>query len=77
MDKKQLYKLGQYCRYFRREVLKMTLQEVQGDLSLKGISHFEHGRSTNLVHISRYLKACNVESQKREFMDNIEKLLDS
>lgn len=76
MDRNQLYKLGQYCRYFRREVLKMTLQEIQGDLSLKGISHFEHGRSTNISHLSRYLKACNVESQKREFMNNIEKLLD-
>lgn len=75
MNRTDLYNLGSYCREFRRLYLHKTLEDVQGNVKIKGLSHFEHGRSTNLIHLSKYLKACETDHQKKEFMRNLEKHL--
>jgi len=63
--------VGSFCRRFRRTVLNMTLQEVAGETSLKTLSGFEHGRSTNIKHLFKYVDKIENDEIKIYFMTNI------
>ena len=64
--------VGQFCRYFRSEVLNLTLQEMSDKVNVKNstLSSFENGRSTNLSHINKYYKCGNVK-QREFFRENL------
>lgn len=49
----------------------MTLQEVAGETSLKTLSGFEHGRSTNIKHLFKYVDKIENDEIKIYFMTNI------
>lgn len=64
--------VGKFCKVFRNEVLKMTLEELSEKTGVKvtTLSSFENGRSRNLEHINLYLKFANKEQEKL-FRENI------
>ena len=69
MDKKELVlKVGEYCRDFRLNTLKLTLTEFSTltKLNLKNVSAFEHGNANNIVYIYYYYNMCG-EGLKKEF----------
>ena len=69
------YNIGQYCRTYRITVLKKPLKEVAKGATDQTLSHFEHGRSTNIVHLVRYFNACDNVNQQIDFMKGITELL--
>ena len=64
--------VGQFCRYFRSEVLNLTLQEMSDKVNVKNstLSSFENGRSTNFSHISKYYN-CGDRNQREFFRENL------
>lgn len=64
--------VGQFCRYYRSEVLNLTLQEMSDKVNVKTstLSSFENGRSTNLSHVIKYFE-CGDYVQKKFFRDNL------
>ena len=58
--------VGKFCKVFRTEILKMTLEELSEKSGIKvtTLSSFENGRSRNLEHINSYLKFANEEQAK-------------
>lgn len=67
----QTVKIGKYCRKFRINELEMTLKEVEGNTNIKTLSSFEHGRSSNLKHLLKYVKACKTKEQKLKFLQGL------
>lgn len=67
----QTVKIGKYCRKFRINELEMTLKEVEGSANVKTLSSFEHGRSSNLKHLLKYVKACKTKEQKLNFLQGL------
>lgn len=64
--------VGQFCRYFRSEVLNLTLQEMSDKVNVKNstLSSFENGRSTNFSHIINYY-SCGDGKQREFFRENL------
>lgn len=60
--------VGNYCRSFRIDTLNKTLSDISGDTNIKTLSGFEHGRSTNLLHVFTYLNACTNQQQRSDFL---------
>lgn len=52
-------------------VLELTLKEVEGNENIKTLSSFEHGRSTNLEHLLKYVKQCKTQEQKLDFLQGL------
>ena len=46
--------LGEYCRNYRKDK-GATLREVEGNESIKALSAFEMGRSSNIAHFFKYV----------------------
>ena len=46
--------IGEYCRKYR-ESKQVTLLELGGVDQIKNLSAFEHGRSTNVNHLTKYV----------------------
>ena len=64
------------CRWFRLEVLELTLAEVCEGTGVKvgTLSNFEQGRSTNITHLYYYLDKSN-NQQKTILTDEINSVL--
>lgn len=64
--------VGKFCKFFRSEVLKLTLDDLSYRTGIKvsTLSSFENGRSRNLEHINIYLRFADDE-QEKFFRDNI------
>ena len=67
-----------FCREFRTEVLKLTLQEVENIsfTPVKTLSAFENGRSTNINHLSLYYLLCKTKEQRTLFIQGFDKAMD-
>lgn len=67
-----------FCRKFRIEVLKLTLQEVENIsfTPVKTLSAFENGRSTNINHLNLYYLLCRNEEQRSLFIQGFIKAMD-
>ena len=67
-----------FCRDFRTEVLKLTLQEVENIsfTPVKTLSAFENGRSTNINHLNLYYLLCNTKEQRALFIKGFDKAMD-
>lgn len=65
--------VGRFCKVFRSEILKITLEELSEKTGVKvtTLSSFENGRSKNLEHINLYLKFADKE-QEQFFRENIQ-----
>jgi len=68
----QSLSVNEFCKFFRKYVLNLTLKEF-GELTntkIPTISSFENGRSTNLNHLYLYYNLAD-EEQKIYFRKNI------
>lgn len=67
-----------FCRDFRTEVLKLTLQEVENIsfTPVKTLSAFENGRSTNINHLNLYYLLCETQEQRALFIRGFDKAMD-
>ena len=73
MDKKELVlKVGEYCKDFRLNTLKLTLTEFSTltKLNLKNVSAFEHGKANSIEYIYHYYNICGV-GLKKEFINGL------
>ena len=63
--------IGKFCKYFRSEVLNLTLTEMSDKVNVKNstLSSFENGRSTNYNHVIKYYN-CGDDEQKTFFREN-------
>lgn len=73
--KDYLIKIGSYCRKFRKYELEMTLEEVANGDNIKTLSAFEHGRSSNMFHIMKYLYACKDNGYKMGFIQGLNDIM--
>lgn len=71
MEKNNFKNIGKYCRYYRMNVLEMTLKEIEGNENIKALSSFEHGRSTNLEHLLKYVNKCKDNEQRFHFLQGL------
>ena len=64
--------IGKFCKYFRSEVLNLTLTEMSKKVNVKNstLSSFENGRSTNYNHVIKYY-ICGDDEQKTFFRENL------
>ena len=64
-----------FCRNFRINTLNLSLQDLEDISSInhKTISAFENHRSTNINHLTLYLKACSSIDQKHKFIKGLNK----
>ena len=64
--------IGKFCKYFRSEVLNLTLIEMSEKVNVKNttLSSFENGRSTNYNHLIKYYR-CATDEQKAFFRENL------
>ena len=67
-----------FCRDFRTEVLKLTLQDVENIsfTPVKTLSAFENGRSTNINHLNLYYLLCKTKEQRALFIKGFDKAMD-
>ena len=64
--------IGKFCKYFRSEVLNLTLTEMSDKVNVKNstLSSFENGRSSNFSHVNKYYN-CGDDEQKTFFRENL------
>ncbi len=64
--------VNEFCKLFRMNILKLTLQEVTEitGIKLSTLSSFENGRSNNLKYINIYYSLGN-EEQREYFKNNL------
>jgi len=64
--------VNEFCKLFRMNILKLSLQEVSEitGIKLSTLSSFENGRSNNLKFISIYYSLGN-EEQREYFKNNL------
>ena len=67
-----------FCREFRTEYLKLTLQEIQDKYGIpyKALSAFENGRSTNIQHLYTYYLLCNTQEERSDFIKGFNNAMD-
>ena len=70
--------LTEFCKDFRINYLKITLQEVQNKYGIpfKALSAFENGRSTNVNHLNTYYLLCKTKEDRKVFVDGFDKAMD-
>lgn len=70
--------LTEFCKDFRINHLKITLQEVQDKYGIpfKALSAFENGRSTNVNHLNTYYLLCKTKDDRKVFVDGFDKAMD-
>ena len=60
--------IGKLCREYRMIHLQATLKEIEGNENIKSLSSFEHGRSTNINHLLKYVAYCDTREERVKFM---------
>lgn len=61
------------CREYRIKK-HLTLAEIARDeISVKTLSAFEHGRSTNYIHIARYIDVARRRGELNELINELVK----
>lgn len=58
--------IGMLCSIFRKYKLKKTLRELseQTHVKISTLSAFEHGKSTNMELLYKYLVSCETKEQE-------------
>ena len=67
-----------FCKKFRKEILNLTLQEMEQKtgVPLKTISSFENGNSTNIKHLNLYYKLCDSKQKREQFIQGFDNAMD-
>lgn len=76
MSREIIKNVGKYCRDFRIEVLKTTLEKVSNGTNIKTLSGFEHGRSNNLLHVLKYIETCEDRFTRNKFLKGLCEVLE-
>lgn len=73
---KLIKKVGQYCREFRINELKLSLKEFSEitGLNYKNVNAFEYGRANNIQYLFYYYRLCN-DSLKYKFANGLFEIL--
>lgn len=76
-QEEKLLVIGHYCKSFRTDILKMTLHEFEQvtGIKVKTISSFENGKSTNILHILKYLDLCPTKEIRIQYLKGLNKVL--
>lgn len=72
----EFIKIGKYCRNYRMNVLELKLKDVEGNANIKTLSAFEHGKSTNIEHLLKYIHKCETHSLRVEFLEGLIKVIE-
>lgn len=69
--------IGTYCKTFRVHILGLTLQEFEkiSGVKQKTISSFEHGKSTNILHVLKYLDLCGSTEERVQYLKGLNNVL--
>ena len=55
--------IGKLCREYRMIHLQATLKDIEGNENIKSLSSFEHGRSSNINHVIKYVEYCETKEE--------------
>ena len=66
--------IGEYCRKYR-ESKQVTLLELGGVDQIKILSAFEHGRITNVNHLTKYVLLSVKHKDNVDFMSGLTKVV--
>lgn len=69
--KNNMVVIGKYCRKFRITELECSLKDIEGNENIKALSAFEHGKSSNINHLLKYVKYCKTMEQKERFVQGL------
>lgn len=67
-------RVGQFCKDYRMNVLKMTRKEVAPNTHPQTLAQFENGNSSNFNHFINYFNAGTVDQQLM-FINQLTELL--
>lgn len=62
--------IGEYCRKYRIDK-GLTLKDINGNDHIKTLSAFEMGRSSNMIHLIKYIKLSVELNDVNNFIKNI------
>lgn len=62
--------IGEYCRKYRIDK-GLTLKDINGNDQIKTLSAFEMGRSSNMIHLIKYIKLSVELNDVNNFIKNI------
>ena len=68
--------IGDYCRKYRL-CKNVTLKQLGGEDQVKNLSAFEHGRSTNINHLLKYINLSKEYNELELFMCGLQELLEN
>lgn len=68
--------IGDYCRKYRL-CKNVTLKQLGGEDQVKNLSAFEHGRSTNINHLLKYINLSKEYNELELFMRGLQELLEN
>lgn len=71
MRQNKIRAVGAFCRNFRIVELNKTLEDMGEETNLKTLSGFEHGRSSNILHVFTYINACESQTQRSVFLQGL------
>ncbi len=65
--------IGNYCREFRKQVLKMSAKDFADitDTNNKNLSSFENGRANNIRYLFLYYNLCDNDLIKELFIKEL------
>ena len=65
-------RIGAYCKYYRVSILDKTRREItNGQTTIQAIKHFEDGNSSNMLHLFRYILACETRLDAVGFVNDL------
>lgn len=76
-QEEKLLVIGTYCKMFRTDILRITLHEFEEltGAKVKTISSFENGKSTNVLHLLKYLDLCPTNETRTQYLRGLNNVL--
>lgn len=76
MDDNLINNVGNYCKNYRLETLKLSLKNfsINAGLNNKNVNAFEFGRANNIEYLFYYYKLSD-ERQRKDFARGLFKIL--
>ena len=69
-------RIGAYCEYYRVRILDKTRREIaNGQVTSQAIKHFEDGNSSNMLHLFRYILACENRMDRVVFVNDLVQII--
>ena len=65
-------RIGSHCEFYRVKILEKTRREIaNGQVTVQAIKHFEDGNSSNMLHLFRYILACENGMDEVAFINDL------